>query len=55
MPQSTTSPHPAGGTFLGFPLAGFSFFQSLLLAVVGGLAMIGFGWWWMRKKRAGKL
>jgi hypothetical protein len=33
MPQSTTSPHPAGGTFLGFPLAGFSFFQSLLLAV----------------------
>ena len=27
----------------------------ILLAVVGGLAMIGFGWWWMRKKRAGKL
>jgi membrane protein YqaA with SNARE-associated domain len=26
-----------------------------LLAVVGGLAMIGFGWWWMRKKRADKL
>jgi hypothetical protein len=26
-----------------------------LLAVVGGLAMIGFAWWWMRKKRAGKL
>jgi membrane protein YqaA with SNARE-associated domain len=25
------------------------------LAVVGGLAMIGFAWWWMRKKRAGKL
>jgi hypothetical protein len=33
MPQSATSPHPVGGTFLGFPLSGFSFFQSLLLAV----------------------
>ena len=31
MTQSATSQHPAGGTFLGFPLAGFSFFQSLLL------------------------
>ncbi len=27
----------------------------VLLAIVGGLAMIGFAWWWMRKKRAGKL
>ena len=26
-----------------------------LLAVVGGLAIMGFAWWWMRKKRAGKL
>ncbi|MGP8175749.1 MAG: YqaA family protein [Terracidiphilus sp.] len=26
-----------------------------LLAVVGGLAIVGFAWWWMRKKRAGKL
>jgi membrane protein YqaA with SNARE-associated domain len=26
-----------------------------LLAVVGGLAVIGFGWWWFRRKRAGKL
>jgi len=26
-----------------------------LLAIVGGLAVIGFAWWWMRKKRAGKL
>jgi membrane protein YqaA with SNARE-associated domain len=24
-------------------------------AIVGGLAVIGFAWWWMRKKRAGKL
>jgi hypothetical protein len=31
MTQSATSQHPAGGTFFGFPLAGFSFFQSLLL------------------------
>jgi membrane protein YqaA with SNARE-associated domain len=27
----------------------------IVLAVVGGLAVIGFGWWWMRKRRAGKL
>ena len=26
-----------------------------LVAVVGGLAAVGFAWWWMRKKRAGKL
>jgi hypothetical protein len=26
-----------------------------LVAVVGGLAVLGFAWWWMRKKRAGKL
>jgi membrane protein YqaA with SNARE-associated domain len=26
-----------------------------LLAVVGGLAVIGFAWWWTRKRRAGKL
>ena len=26
-----------------------------LLAIVGGLAVIGFAWWWMRKKRDGKL
>jgi membrane protein YqaA with SNARE-associated domain len=26
-----------------------------LLAVVGGLAVIGFSWWWIRKKRSGKL
>jgi membrane protein YqaA with SNARE-associated domain len=25
------------------------------LAVVGGLALIGFAWWWIAKKRAGKL
>ena len=25
------------------------------VAVVGGLAVIGFAWWWMKKKRAGKL
>jgi len=25
------------------------------LAVVGGLAVIGFAWWWLAKKRAGKL
>jgi membrane protein YqaA with SNARE-associated domain len=25
------------------------------VAVVGGLAVFGFGWWWVRKKRAGKL
>ena len=26
-----------------------------LLAIVGGIAVAGFAWWWMRKKRAGKL
>jgi membrane protein YqaA with SNARE-associated domain len=26
-----------------------------LVAVVGALAVIGFAWWWMRKRRAGKL
>jgi hypothetical protein len=26
-----------------------------LVAVVGGLAVLGFAWWWMRKKRADKL
>jgi membrane protein YqaA with SNARE-associated domain len=26
-----------------------------LLAIVGGLAVVGFAWWWMRKRRAGKL
>jgi len=26
-----------------------------LVAVVYGLAVVGFAWWWMRKKRAGKL
>jgi membrane protein YqaA with SNARE-associated domain len=26
-----------------------------LVAVVGCLAVVGFAWWWMRKKRAGKL
>jgi uncharacterized membrane protein YdjX (TVP38/TMEM64 family) len=26
-----------------------------LLAIVGGLAVIGFAWWWIQKKRAGKL
>ena len=26
-----------------------------VMAVVGALAVIGFGWWWFRKKRAGKL
>jgi len=26
-----------------------------LVAIVCGLAIIGFAWWWMRKKRAGKL
>ena len=26
-----------------------------LLAIVGGIAVAGFAWWWMRKKRSGKL
>jgi len=26
-----------------------------LLATVGGLAVIGFAWWWMRKKRTGRM
>jgi membrane protein YqaA with SNARE-associated domain len=26
-----------------------------LVAVVGALAVVGFAWWWIRKKRAGKL
>jgi hypothetical protein len=26
-----------------------------LLAIVGGLAVIGFAWWWMHKKHAGVL
>jgi membrane protein YqaA with SNARE-associated domain len=26
-----------------------------VVAVVGALAVVGFGWWWMRKRRAGKL
>jgi len=25
------------------------------IAVVGALAVIGFGWWWLRKRRSGKL
>jgi membrane protein DedA with SNARE-associated domain len=25
------------------------------VSVVGGLAVIGFAWWWIRKRRAGKL
>jgi membrane protein YqaA with SNARE-associated domain len=27
----------------------------LLLAVVGGLAAVGFAWWWIRKKRSGQI
>jgi LPXTG-motif cell wall-anchored protein len=23
--------------------------------IVGALAVLGFGWWWIRKKRQGKL
>jgi membrane protein YqaA with SNARE-associated domain len=26
-----------------------------LVAIVGGLAVVGFAWWWMRKRRSGKL
>jgi uncharacterized membrane protein YdjX (TVP38/TMEM64 family) len=26
-----------------------------LLAIVGGLAVAGFAWWWIQKKRTGKL
>jgi len=26
-----------------------------LVAIVGAMALVGFGWWWMRKRRAGKL
>jgi membrane protein YqaA with SNARE-associated domain len=26
-----------------------------VVAIVGALAIIGFAWWWMRKKRAGKM
>jgi membrane protein YqaA with SNARE-associated domain len=26
-----------------------------VVAIVGGLAVVGFAWWWMRKKHAGKL
>jgi len=26
-----------------------------VVAIVGALAIVGFAWWWMRKKRAGKL
>ena len=26
-----------------------------VVAIVGGLAVLGFAWWWMRKKRSGKL
>lgn len=33
MAQSTPAQRPGGGTVLGFPLAGFSFFQSLLLSL----------------------
>lgn len=34
--QSAQSQRPASGTFLGFPLEGFSLFQSLLLALASG-------------------
>jgi hypothetical protein len=33
MPQTVHSPRATGGSFLGFPLEGFSLFQSLLLSV----------------------
>jgi hypothetical protein len=26
-----------------------------MLGVVGGLAAVGFAWWWMRKKRTGQI
>jgi LPXTG-motif cell wall-anchored protein len=26
-----------------------------VMAVVGALAVIGFGWWWLRKRRSDKL
>jgi membrane protein YqaA with SNARE-associated domain len=26
-----------------------------VMAVVGALAVVGFGWWWIRKRRSGKL
>lgn len=26
-----------------------------LLGIVGGLAVVGFGWWWVRKKRRGEI
>jgi membrane protein YqaA with SNARE-associated domain len=26
-----------------------------LLGIVGGLALVGFAWWWMRKRRTGRL
>jgi hypothetical protein len=34
--QSARGQGHSGGTFLGFPLEGFSFFQSLLLALTSG-------------------
>jgi len=34
--QSAQSQRHPGGKFLGFPLEGFSFFQSLLLALTSG-------------------
>ncbi len=32
MTQSAKTPHPSGGTVLGFPLQGFGLFTSLLLS-----------------------
>jgi len=41
---------------LGPGAAGLVAHHSLpTIATVCGLAMLGFGWWWIRKKRAGKL